>query len=274
MAGEIIAVGEDVKGWQVGERVMPNFSLDYIFGVASDVTNETALGGLIDGVLTEYKVVPAHVRLIPRCLIPFAAEKLMRLLLTTTGSCAHPEAPELRGSVNLTVCGAHRVQRSPRWKPSFEGRGHGPGPGDWGRLDLRSSAGGGIGGHGHRDVVLRQEASAGEEAGGEAPDQLQDDAELGRGGPEDHGREGCRPRPREWRPGNFGQVGEGRGVWRKRCPHWNDGQGRWNLGLSRVQVPYSVFAGRMQAGDLSQVPYLVLTKAVNMHGILIGSRTQ
>ena len=65
MAGEIIAVGEAVVDWKVGERVMPNFSLEHIFGVASEKTGRAALGAPIDGVLTEYKVVPAHVRPIP-----------------------------------------------------------------------------------------------------------------------------------------------------------------------------------------------------------------
>nr|VWO97470.1 N/A [Ganoderma boninense] len=60
MAGEIVAVGEHVAGWQVGDRVIPNFSLAHVFGEASEETINTALGAPIDGVLTEYKVVPAH----------------------------------------------------------------------------------------------------------------------------------------------------------------------------------------------------------------------
>ena len=62
MAGEIVAVAEAVVGWQVGERVMPNFSLEHIFGEASEETGRATLGAPIDGVLTEYKVVPVHVR--------------------------------------------------------------------------------------------------------------------------------------------------------------------------------------------------------------------
>ena len=61
MAGEIVAVGEAVKDWNVGDRVSSNFALDHIFG---DVTEEfmlSTLGAPIDGVLTEYKVLPAHV---------------------------------------------------------------------------------------------------------------------------------------------------------------------------------------------------------------------
>ncbi|PIL25837.1 hypothetical protein GSI_11590 [Ganoderma sinense ZZ0214-1] len=60
MAGEIVAVGAAVAGWQVGERVMPNFSLGHVFGEPTVEGGKTALGGPVDGVLTEYKVVPAH----------------------------------------------------------------------------------------------------------------------------------------------------------------------------------------------------------------------
>ncbi|PIL25801.1 hypothetical protein GSI_11551 [Ganoderma sinense ZZ0214-1] len=60
MAGEIVALGEAVVGWQVGERVMPNFSLAHVFGEPSEESMATALGAPIDGVLTEYKAIPAH----------------------------------------------------------------------------------------------------------------------------------------------------------------------------------------------------------------------
>ena len=62
MAGEILAVGEDVRGWHVGERVCSNFAVDHVYGDVTKQTKATSLGGAIDGVLTEYKVLPAHVR--------------------------------------------------------------------------------------------------------------------------------------------------------------------------------------------------------------------
>lgn len=61
LAGEIVALGVDVAGWRVGDRVCSAASMDYAFG---DVTKEAVaatLGGVIDGTLTEYKVLPAHV---------------------------------------------------------------------------------------------------------------------------------------------------------------------------------------------------------------------
>ncbi|KAL6298062.1 NAD-P-binding protein [Sparassis latifolia] len=60
MAGEVVSVGDEVKGWSVGDRVCANFSVDHVHGPLTDELKRTFLGGGIDGVLTEYKVLPAH----------------------------------------------------------------------------------------------------------------------------------------------------------------------------------------------------------------------
>jgi len=60
MAGEILAVGDAVTGWAVGDKVCANFSVDHIFGDVTEETKLSGLGGPIDGVLTEYKILPAH----------------------------------------------------------------------------------------------------------------------------------------------------------------------------------------------------------------------
>ncbi|KAH9941008.1 NAD(P)-binding protein [Amylocystis lapponica] len=60
MAGEIVALGDDVKGWSIGDRVSPNFALDHLYGPATHALMRSALGAATDGVLTEYKLVPAH----------------------------------------------------------------------------------------------------------------------------------------------------------------------------------------------------------------------
>ncbi|KZT21275.1 NAD-P-binding protein [Neolentinus lepideus HHB14362 ss-1] len=60
MAGTIVSLGSDVKGWQLGERVCASFCLDHIFGDATLETFDTALGAGIDRVLTEYRTFPAH----------------------------------------------------------------------------------------------------------------------------------------------------------------------------------------------------------------------
>jgi len=61
MAGEIISLGDEVKGWKIGDRVSPNFWLDHIHGASSREIQATALGAAVHGVLTQYKIVPAHV---------------------------------------------------------------------------------------------------------------------------------------------------------------------------------------------------------------------
>ncbi|KAJ7728006.1 alcohol dehydrogenase superfamily protein [Mycena maculata] len=60
MAGEVIAVGEDVKQWNKGDRVCPNFFIDRLHDQRTPEIDATALGGSIHGVLTEYRTFPAH----------------------------------------------------------------------------------------------------------------------------------------------------------------------------------------------------------------------
>ncbi|OAX37724.1 NAD(P)-binding protein [Rhizopogon vinicolor AM-OR11-026] len=59
-AGEIVAIGQDVKGWTVGDRVCPNFALDHVHGDVTEDIKNTGLGGQIDGVLREYINIPVH----------------------------------------------------------------------------------------------------------------------------------------------------------------------------------------------------------------------
>lgn len=55
MAGEIVAIGEDVKDWKVGDRVCPNFSPEHVYGDTTLAIQMAALGAKAQGVLTEYK---------------------------------------------------------------------------------------------------------------------------------------------------------------------------------------------------------------------------
>ncbi|KAJ3526050.1 hypothetical protein NM688_g8310 [Phlebia brevispora] len=59
-AGEVVAVGEDVKKWRVGDRVSANFAVDHIAGETNPQIQQTALGGTIDGTLTEYQLFPDY----------------------------------------------------------------------------------------------------------------------------------------------------------------------------------------------------------------------
>ncbi|KAJ7167256.1 hypothetical protein C8R43DRAFT_169490 [Mycena crocata] len=57
VAGEVIALGEGVKQWKVGDRVCANFTLDRLH---EGQVGELALGGATDGVLTVYRNFPAQ----------------------------------------------------------------------------------------------------------------------------------------------------------------------------------------------------------------------
>jgi len=57
MAGEVIAVGEDVKELKVRDRVCANFLQDKIH---NDSPGDEGLGGAVHGVLTEYRTFPAQ----------------------------------------------------------------------------------------------------------------------------------------------------------------------------------------------------------------------
>ncbi|GLB41521.1 putative alcohol dehydrogenase [Lyophyllum shimeji] len=60
MAGQVVAVGEDVKYFKPGDRVCANFTLDHIAGDVTPEMQQTSLGGQTQGVLTEYRVFPCH----------------------------------------------------------------------------------------------------------------------------------------------------------------------------------------------------------------------
>lgn len=59
-AGEIVALGEGVTGWNPGDRVALTFFRDWISGPFSMDYHSAARGGSCDGVLSEIVVTPAH----------------------------------------------------------------------------------------------------------------------------------------------------------------------------------------------------------------------
>jgi NADPH:quinone reductase-like Zn-dependent oxidoreductase len=80
-AGEIAAIGADVDGFTVGDRVAPIFMQAWLGGELEERFNTTALGGNIDGVLTEYRVldqqgvvhIPSHLSYEEASTLPCAA---------------------------------------------------------------------------------------------------------------------------------------------------------------------------------------------------------
>ena len=61
MAGEVIAVGDEVKTWKAGDRVCANLSLNHLQGPFTEEYKASFSGFLVDGVLAEYKTFPGHV---------------------------------------------------------------------------------------------------------------------------------------------------------------------------------------------------------------------
>lgn len=58
-AGEIVEVGNRVKGWSVGDRVMPGLIVDWVSGPITRAASERLRGVTMPGSLADYAVVPA-----------------------------------------------------------------------------------------------------------------------------------------------------------------------------------------------------------------------
>lgn len=79
-AGEIVALGDGVSGWRIGDRVVGCFFPDWESGEATERRLERVLGGSVDGVAAEYRVfgehailpVPAHLDFVEAAAFPCA----------------------------------------------------------------------------------------------------------------------------------------------------------------------------------------------------------
>jgi NADPH:quinone reductase-like Zn-dependent oxidoreductase len=79
-AGEVIEVGPEVTRWQVGDRVIASFFPDWTDGGPKPALVERALGGSLDGVLAEERVLPedawvrapAHLDFVEAATLPCA----------------------------------------------------------------------------------------------------------------------------------------------------------------------------------------------------------
>src|ERR1700758_1011054 len=59
-AGEIVAVGEDVTRWKIGQRVAGIFMQNWIEGPPDAAKQRGALGGDIDGMAAQYVALDEH----------------------------------------------------------------------------------------------------------------------------------------------------------------------------------------------------------------------
>ncbi len=89
-AGEIVAVGENVKRVKVGDRVAGIFMQTWLGGEVTPAHSKSALGGAIDGMLAEYVVldedgvvnVPDHLSYEEAATLPCAAVTAWNALVT------------------------------------------------------------------------------------------------------------------------------------------------------------------------------------------------
>jgi NADPH:quinone reductase-like Zn-dependent oxidoreductase len=89
-AGEVVAIGEEVTRVQVGDRVAGIFMQDWIAGAITKATMDSAMGGAIDGVLSEYIVLhqdgvvplPDHLSYEEGAVLPCAALTAWHSLIT------------------------------------------------------------------------------------------------------------------------------------------------------------------------------------------------
>ena len=63
MAGEVVAVGPDAGSWKPGDRVIASPTPSFTAGTFRDAAPVTDYGAALEGVLTQYKIAPAHVSL-------------------------------------------------------------------------------------------------------------------------------------------------------------------------------------------------------------------
>ena len=112
-AGEIVAVGENVRKWKTGDRVCPIFMQGWTGGEISFEKAKTALGGDVDGVLREFAVfhenglvrIPEHLSFEEAATLPCAAVTAWNAL-AVSGSLRAGDTVLTQGTGGVSVFAA------------------------------------------------------------------------------------------------------------------------------------------------------------------------
>ncbi|KAI3604219.1 hypothetical protein WG66_010192 [Moniliophthora roreri] len=108
MAGDVIAIGSEVSEWKTGDRVCANLLPDHLYGDPSPQSVSAALGGGVNGVLTQFKIfkstvlvaIPEHLSYEEASTLPCAA--------LTAYNALHGPIP-IRGGDTILVQGTGGV---------------------------------------------------------------------------------------------------------------------------------------------------------------------
>lgn len=111
-AGEILALGDGVSRWQVGDRVAGTFFQNWIRGGIHPGVSESALGGAVDGMLSEHVVlsadgvvsVPEHLSFPEAATLPCAALTAWNALVMQ-GRVAASDTVLLQGTGGVSLFG-------------------------------------------------------------------------------------------------------------------------------------------------------------------------
>lgn len=109
-AGEVIACGEGVTRWRVGDRVAGIFMQTWLCGRIGEESGKSALGGAIDGVLAEQVAfdedglvaIPAHLSFAEAATLPCAAVTAWNALVWS-GGLRPGETVLVQGSGGVSV---------------------------------------------------------------------------------------------------------------------------------------------------------------------------
>jgi NADPH:quinone reductase-like Zn-dependent oxidoreductase len=109
-AGEVVAVGENVTKWKIGDRICPIFMQGWIDGEIDFQKARTALGGDIDGCLREFGVfnesglvrIPDHLSYEEAACLPCAAVTAYNALFVS-GQMKSADSILLQGTGGVSI---------------------------------------------------------------------------------------------------------------------------------------------------------------------------